>query len=130
MTEPTFLTVDEVLLIHEEQLEAFGGLDGIRDRGLLESAVMTPQASFFGEYLHEFPFHMAAAYALHIAENQPFLDGNKRTALSAAMVFLKDHGYEFRDEDDLTLYRAMISVSERSLDKAGLADLLSGLATE
>lgn len=73
---------------------------------------------------------MAAAYAFHIAENQPFLDGNKRTALSAAMVFLMDHGYVFHDEDDLTLYRAMISVSERNLDKSGLADLLAKLATK
>ncbi|MFT3745101.1 MAG: type II toxin-antitoxin system death-on-curing family toxin [Pyrinomonadaceae bacterium] len=130
MIDANFLTVDDVLIIHEEQLLAFGGLNGIRDRSLLESAVMTPQASFFGEYLHGFPFEMAAAYAFHIAENQPFLDGNKRTALSAAMVFLKDHGYDFPDEDDLTLYRAMISISERTLDKIGFAELLSKLATK
>src|SRR4051812_33138988 len=108
MKEPRFLTLDEVLIIHDEQLEAFGGLDGIRDLGLLESAIMTPQASFGGEYLHSFPFEMAAAYAYHIAQNQPFLDGNKRTALSSAMVFLEDHGYHFTGEDDLTLYQAMI----------------------
>lgn len=124
MTEPRFLSPDDIFVIHEEQLEAFGGLHGLRDRGLLESAVMTPQASFGGEYLHSFPFEMAAAYAFHIAENQPFLDGNKRTALSAAMVFLMDHGYEFTGEDDLTLYKAMISISDRTLDKYGFADLL------
>jgi death-on-curing protein len=128
MTEPRF--VDEVLVIHEEQLNAFGGLDGIRDENLLESAVMTPQASFGGEYLHSFPFEMAAAYAFHIAENQPFLDGNKRTALSSAMVFLEDHGHHFSDEDDLTLYRAMISVSDKTLDKAGLASLFQDLTHE
>jgi len=119
-----FLTVDEILIIHEEQLDAFGGIDGIRDQGLLESAVMTPQASFGGEYPHSFPFEMAGAYAFNIAENQPFLDGNKRTALSAAMVFLEDNGYEFIVDDDMTLYRAMISIAERKLDKYDLADLL------
>lgn len=76
MIEPTFLALDEVLRIHEEQLGAFGGIHGIRDRSLLESPVMTPQASFGGEYLHTDLFEMAAAYAFHIAENQPFLDGN------------------------------------------------------
>lgn len=129
MIEPRFLSIDDIFIIHEEQLEAFGGLHGIRDQGLLDSAVMTPQASFGGEYLHAFPFEMAAAYTFHIAENQPFLDGNKRTALSAAMVFLQDHGYEFNVEDDLTLYRAMISISEKSLDKYGLAELLESLVT-
>ena len=127
MSDPQFLSIDDVFIIHEEQLEAFGGLDGVRDQGLLESAVMTPQASFGGEYLHSFPFEIAAAYAFHIAENQPFLDGNKRTALSAAMVFLKDHGYEFVADDDLTLYNAMISIANRELDKYGLAELLESL---
>jgi len=130
MTDPKFLALDDIFLIHEEQLDAFGGLDGVRDLGLLESATMTPQASFGGEYLHAFPFEMAAAYAFHIAENQPFLDGNKRTALSAAMVFLLDHSYTFGDEDDLTLYKAMISVSERSMDKYELAELLEQLTSK
>ena len=63
MNEPEFLTLDDVLLIHDEQLEAYGGIQGIRDQGLLESAVMMPQASFGGEYLHQDLFEMAAAYA-------------------------------------------------------------------
>lgn len=123
MTEPKFLTVEEVLVIHEEQLNAFGGIHGIRDNGLLESAVMMPQASFGGEYLHTDIFEMAAAYAFHIAENQPFLDGNKRTALGAAMVFLIDNGYEF-GIDDLTLYDAMIAIANREMDKYELAAYL------
>lgn len=53
MTEPEFLSVDDVLLIHEEQIDAYGGIRGIRDAGLLESAVMMPQASFGGQYLHD-----------------------------------------------------------------------------
>lgn len=91
-TEPEFLTVEDVLQIHDEQLSAYGGATGIRDQALLESAVAMPQA-FFGEaYLHKDLPHMAAAYAFHIAQNQPFLDGNKRTGLVAALVFLDLNG--------------------------------------
>jgi len=61
MIEPEFLSLEDVLLIHDEQLEAYGGIVGIRDKGLLESAVMTPQASFGGAYLHQDSFEMAAA---------------------------------------------------------------------
>ncbi|OFZ19758.1 MAG: hypothetical protein A2Z20_00280 [Bdellovibrionales bacterium RBG_16_40_8] len=70
------------------QLESYGGATGIRAPDLLESAVMTPQASFGGQYVHNDVYEMAAAYAFHIAENQPFVDGNKRTALASALVFL------------------------------------------
>ena len=77
-----FLSLEDVIELHRLQLEMYGGSDGIRDLGLLESAVMMPQASFGGEYVHSGVFEMAAAYAFHIAENQPFVDGNKRTALA------------------------------------------------
>lgn len=70
---------------------------------------------------------MAAAYAFHIAENQPFLDGNKRTALGAAMVFLEDNGFEFR-ADDLSLYDAMIAIANKQMDKYDLANLLKDLS--
>jgi death on curing protein len=87
VSEPDFLTLEDVLLIHEQQLERYGGSPGIRDRGLLESAVAQPQAGFGGKYVHESIFDMAAAYAFHIAENQPFVDGNKRAALASALCF-------------------------------------------
>jgi death on curing protein len=76
VTPPDFLTLDDVLWIHEQQLELYGGQAGVRDRRLLESAVGMPQQTFGGEFLHDDLFAMAAAYAFHIAENQPFLDGN------------------------------------------------------
>jgi death-on-curing protein len=85
--KPDFLTVAEVLALHEIQLHDYGGLDGLRDKGLLESAVAMTQATFGGEFLHPDLFAMAAAYAFHIAENQPFIDGNKRAGLHAALVF-------------------------------------------
>lgn len=69
---------------------------------------------------------MAAAYAFHIAENQPFVDGNKRTALASALVFLEFNGIEISDPEG-DLYQAMINISSRALDKAGLAKLFSQL---
>jgi death-on-curing protein len=127
MIEPEFLTLDDVLLIHDGQLKAYGGIHGIRDQGLLESAVMMPQASFGGEYLHRNLFEMAAAYAFHIAENQPFLDGNKRTALVSALVFLDINGFVILDEDR-RLYDAMIAIADKRRDKFDLAALLKELS--
>jgi death on curing protein len=125
--EPEFLTVEDVLQIHDEQLAAYGGAAGVRDRALLESAVGTPEASFGGEYLHEDLSHMAAAYAFHLAQNQPFLDGNKRTGLVAALVFLDLNGVVVLDPHE-RLYDALIAVAERRMDKEGLAGLLRELA--
>jgi death-on-curing protein len=127
MIEPEFLSLEDVLLIHDEQLEAYGGIAGIRDKGLLESAVMMPQASFGGEYLHQNLFEMAAAYAFHIAENQPFLDGNKRTALVSALVFLDINGFVVLDEE-MKLYDAMIAIANKEMDKYDLAKLLKNLS--
>lgn len=127
MSEPAFLTLAEVLLIHKEQIERFGGTSGIRDIGLVESAIAMPQAGFGGEYLHASIFEMAAAYAYHIAENQPFLDGNKRTALAAALVFLDMNGIVIEDPKG-RLYEAMIKLGTRKQDKRGMAKLLSELA--
>lgn len=129
MNEPEFLTLDDVWLIHDEQLEAYGGIQGVRDEGLLESAVMMPQASFGGEYLHQNLFEMAAAYAYQIAENQPFLDGNKRTALVAALVFLDINGSVVLD-DSMKLYSAMIAIANKEMDKYDLAELLNTLAEQ
>jgi death-on-curing protein len=125
--EPLFLTVDEVQELHDDQLRRFGGSAGIRDLGARESAVATPASTCDGDFLHADLFHMAAAYAFHIAENQPFVDGNKRAALNAALVFLDINGWLVTDPE-LHLYDAMIAISSRSLDKAGLAELLQSLA--
>jgi death on curing protein len=127
VTEPFFLTVEDVQDIHAESLARFGGSAGLRDRGLLESAVATPQAGFGGQYLHPTLFDMAAAYAFHLAENQPFVDGNKRAALGAALVFLKLNGIEVEDPQE-RLYDAMISIATHALDKRGLASLFTELS--
>ena len=98
-----------------------------RDRGLLESAMAVPEASFGGAFLHPTLYSMAAAYAYHIAENQPFVDGNKRAALGAALVFLELNGVSI-DDPKGRLYDAMMAIAARKLDKDGLANLLERLA--
>lgn len=128
-SEILFLTIDDILILHELQLERYGGAVGIRDRSLLESAIHMPQASFGGAFMHTNIFEMAAAYAFHIAENQPFVDGNKRTALAAALVFLDWHHVDVNDPGE-ELYQAMIGLANKRLDKAGLAKLFKKLSTQ
>jgi death-on-curing protein len=100
---PTFATPDEVLALHEDQIARYGGRRGVRDLNLLYSALGTPPATFEGIFLHNDPFEMAAAYLYHLARNHPFVDGNKRTALAAALVFLWFNGFRLHaDEGDLT----------------------------
>jgi death-on-curing protein len=116
---PDFLSVVEVLFLHEEQLARYGGGTGIRDIGLLESAVAQPQATFGSEYLHADLFQMAAAYAFHIAQNQPFVDGNKRTGLVAALVFLDLNGVFAEDTEGSSTKRR--SPSQRGAWTKGLS---------
>ena len=99
-----------------------GGDRGVRDQGLIESAIAVPRQSFGGEYLHPTLFDMPAAYAFHIAENQGFVDGNKRAGLAAATAFLAMNGYDLVERDD-RLYTAMLALSSKTLDKAGLAQV-------
>lgn len=94
MKQPVFLSVDNVLYLHGDSIDAEGGMPGIRELALLESAVLMPQQQFGGEYLHDGIPAMAAAYLFHIAANHPFLDGNKRAAAMAAFVFLDANGYD------------------------------------
>ena len=124
--EPSFLSLEDVLEIHAAQLARYGGQDRIRDRGLLLSAMAQPEMSFAGEFLHEDLFAMAAAYAFHIAENQPFIDGNKRTAFQAADVFLILNGFDLPASKRWQV--AMIDIAKRKLDKAGLARLFRKFA--
>jgi death-on-curing protein len=125
---PVFLSVDDVLFVHARQFARFGGAEGLRDRAALASAVGIPQAGFGGHRLHPDLFAMAAAYAFHIAQAQAFIDGNRRTGLVSAILFLRINDLRVRDPDQ-RLYDAMIAVAEKRLDKAGLAAVLRELAT-
>ena len=114
----------EVLYLHDESLRRFGGSAGIRERGLIESALGSAQNVFW--YGHGNLFDVAAAYAFHIAESQAFIDGNKRTAAASAISFLRLNGVCF-PKDDGSVYRAMITIAEKRLDKTGLAAVLKQL---
>ena len=100
--EPFFLSLDEVLEMHGEQIERYGGSGGLRDAAALESAVATPQATFGGEFLHTSIPAMAAAYLYHLCQNHPFMDGNKRVGANSAITFLLMNDWEPTfDEEEL-----------------------------
>jgi len=124
---PNFLTVEDVLELHDLHLGRYGGSAGIRDRGLLESAVGQARAGFGGEYLHEDLAAMASAYLVSIVKNHPFLDGNKRAGLAAALTFLDLNGIAIDHSSDV-LYDATMAVAEGRLDRPGVADLFRRLA--
>ena len=86
--DPLFLTLEEVVAIHHEQAKRFGGSLGVRDWGLLQSAIAMPAATFGGQFLHSDLCEMSAAYLFHIVQNHPFIDGNKRVGAVAAGLFL------------------------------------------
>ena len=123
---PLFLTLAEVVQIHTNQIRLYGGTDGIRDLALLQSAMAQPEASFAGEWLHRDIFEMAAAYAFHLCQNHPFLDGNKRVALVASLVFLEINGVSIADPSQ-KLFGAMLKLAEGSLHKEEFAQILRKL---
>lgn len=125
----TFLTLDEVLALHEDQIRRYGGAAGLRDAALLSSAVATPRATFDGELLHGTLFERAAAYLYHLARIHPFVDGNKRTALAACLAFLwlNDHELE-AGEDELT--DLVVGVAAGRVSKAQVAVFLEERAAQ
>lgn len=116
-----FLSVDDVLAIQENTIRHEGGLAGVRDLGLLESAVLMPQQQFGGEYLHQDTAAMAAAYLFHIAKNHAFHDGNKRAAALAALIFLKVNGIEPLPKP-ADLERVTMAVAASALGKEELTE--------
>ena len=114
-----FLTLSEVLIILEDQIRNYGGLYGVRDLNLLSSAIYMPQSSFGGEYLHKTIPAMAAAYAFHICQNHPFIDGNKRAALASSLVFLDINGFTFNSEDEV-LYDEIMKIAKGEVKKEEL----------
>jgi death on curing protein len=116
---PLFLSLAEVLEMHKQQIDRYGGSSGARDSGGLESALATPQATFGGEFLHRSIPAMAAAYLFHICQYHPFVDGNKRVAANAAITFLlmNDWAPDFEPDD---LADVVLGVASGRIDKAGL----------
>jgi death-on-curing protein len=122
-----FLTLDEVLAIHAHQVARYGGTLGLRDRGLLESALAMPKATFAGELLHPTREEQAAAYLFHLVKNHPFLDGNKRVALVCSLAFLRLQGTRIV-ATDAELVALVLGVAEGRVSRAEVAVFLCGHA--
>ena len=127
MNEPIFLTLDEVLRIHTRSLVEHGGSEGTRDPGLVESALASARNTFY--YANGDWFDVAASYAFHLAESQAFIDGNKRTGVTAGMVFLARNGV-YAQPSRWELYTAMIDVAEKKKTKTDLAEISRKCAQE
>jgi death-on-curing protein len=123
---PEFLDIEDMLELHTLQLARYGGADGVRDRGLLESALVQPQATFDGGFVHPDLFAMAAAYLFHVVQNHPFVDGNKRTGLLAALVFLDVNGISITRSPGL--YELTLGVAEGRVTKIAVAETLRQIA--
>ena len=122
-----FLTIEDVLYIHQNQIEQYGGEHGVRDLRLLESAIAQPQATFGGQYLHSDVFEMAAAYLFHVVQNHPFADGNKRTGAVSALVFLDWNHVRVRTDEE-GLVEITLQVATGQIGKAEVADHFRSLA--
>lgn len=108
-----YLSVIHVLVIHDQVIKRFGGSQGIRDLGFIESAVGRPQATFDGNDLYKTIFEKAAALLQSLLKNHPFVDGNKRTALTATGIFLKLNGYQLMNNHDKEVEFALQVDNER-----------------
>lgn len=117
MEDILFLSVDDVLLLHTDTIDIDGGSHGVRDHGLLDAAVAMPRQQFGGDYLHQDLAAMAAAYMFHIAQNHPFIDGNKRAAVLSALAFLSVNGIqELPDPKDLESITLQVAAGELGKD--------------
>ena len=116
-----FLTLDDIIESHQNQIETYGGSHGIRDIGLLESAIAQPEASFGGQYLHADIFQMAAAYLYHLVMNHPFVDGNKRVGLEAALIFLEINNENLSASDE-ELVDLVLKTTAGQVGKREIAD--------
>lgn len=115
MTDVRFLSVDNVVRLHERTIQTEGGSAGVRDRALLDSAVSAPRQSFGGEYLHPTPASMAAAYLFHLVKNHPFVDGNKRAGALSCLLFLYKNRQPLPEPEELE--RMTVGIADGSISK-------------
>ena len=116
--EPVFLSYDQVRLIHDRMISEYGGAEGLREPGLLESAVAMPLSQYEGHFLHKDIASMTGAYLFHLCRNHPFVDGNKRTALASALLFAMVNGYQVKASDnELEELTCRTADSEKSKDE-------------
>lgn len=124
MKDYIFLDFDRIVQLNKLAAMTYGGSYGVRDKGLVESAINQPKASFGGQYLHEDKYKMAAAYFYHISECQGFYDGSKRTGFLALFAFLKLNGCDLTIPDNY-LWPILIEVANGQKDKYNLAEFLT-----
>ncbi|HKK63618.1 MAG TPA: type II toxin-antitoxin system death-on-curing family toxin [Bacteroidales bacterium] len=120
MKEPSFLNTEDILFIHEQEIQKAGGDPGIRQEQDIGSCADAPKASFDGEYLNDL-FEMAASYIICLTIRHPFVDGNKRTALASALTFLYLNGYEVEESYDLELADLVLGFLSKDISKEDLA---------
>ncbi len=123
MLNPKFVDTQQAVAIHDFLIEKYGGSLGLRDEGLLESALAQPQASFFGELLHPTIAEQAGAYLYHLCKNHPFTDGNKRAAFGVMVAFLGVNDYRLNLSND-QLYSLVLDVAESKIDKPQLIEVI------
>jgi death-on-curing protein len=119
----TFLTLDEVLAIQSDQIERYGGAFGVRDHGLLESALAMPEATYSSDELHPSLCEKAAAYVFHLVKNHPFVDGNKRVGLAVGLAFSGLNGVHIEASDD-ELVDLIVGIAAGQRTKADAAVFL------
>lgn len=118
-----YLEISHVLAMHQVLLERYGGMYGVRDEGLLKSALAQPKQSAFGEDIFPDIFAKAAAYTFYLSENQPFIDGNKRIATAAALTFLRLNGYDVKVTEK-ELYETIMKLANKKLTREALSKWL------
>jgi death on curing protein len=123
-----YLSFEQIIELHDALIDKFGGLLGIRDRGLLESALAAPMMAVFGEELHKTIYNKAAAYLFYIAKNHAFLDGNKRTAAAAALAFLRANGKSTKYDADEFL-EFVVSVAEGQADLDAISNYFAKICS-
>lgn len=125
--EPVFLSLDEILYIHQEEIRISGGEPNIREPNGVEACAEAPKASFGGDFLYDL-FEMAAAYITCLTMRHPFVDGNKRTALASALTFLYLNGYSIEETYDEQLADLVVDYVTKKVDQKELANTLKNLS--
>jgi len=118
-----FIPIDVVLIIHADLLQRYGGESGLRDAGLLDSALAQPKMTFGRRYAHKTLFDKAAAYGFHVCKNHPFVDGNKRVAFVLMDIFLQKNGWEISSPEE-EAYSMMMDLASGKLQKSQLSTWL------
>jgi death-on-curing protein len=123
MLEPAFLSLEDILFIHQQEIQISGGEPNIRDQEGIKACMDAPKASFGGEYLHDL-FGMAASYVTCLTMRHPFVDGNKRSALATALTFLHLNGYNVEESYDEELADLVLDFVTKKISKEGVAEHL------